>query len=210
MRTTTLLFIIMGSLSSRIAPAVGSYGPLAILVLMSFESVGAPFPSEVIQPFAGFLASSGKLGFFWAVAAGVAGNMIGSWIAYFVGLKGGRKLLLRYGRYVGIREKELTHTERWFERWGQITVFTCRLLPIARGFVSYPAGAAQMNLVRFSLYTFLGCVPWVFGLTYAGYLLSNNWQEVGTYLHYLTYAVILAIFAGAVYLFVRWRLRRTS
>ncbi|WP_273847258.1 DedA family protein [Rubrobacter calidifluminis] len=201
-------FLLVGSLTKQALSAVGVYGPVATFVLMIFESMGAPLPSEIIQPFAGFLAASGRMGFFWAVAAGVAGNMVGAWASYYIGLKGGRALVLRYGRFVGIRKKDLSRAEGWFERRGPATVCICRMLPLVRGFVSYPAGAARMSLARFSAYTFLGCVPWVAGLTYAGYALRNHWQEIDVYMHYLTYGVAAALVVIAGYLLSRWLLSR--
>ena len=200
--------LIVGSLTKRVLSAVGVYGPLATFALMIFESMGAPLPSEIIQPFAGFLSATGRMNFFWAVTAGVAGNMVGSWASYYIGLKGGRGAVIRYGRFVGIKKKDLTRAEGWFARRGAATVFICRMLPLVRGFVSYPAGAARMNLVKFSAYTFLGCVPWVAGLTYAGYALGNHWQEIDVYIHYLTYAVAGALVIIAGYLLSRWLMSR--
>jgi membrane protein DedA with SNARE-associated domain len=202
--------LLVGMLTKRALSAVGVYGPPAIFGLMVLESMGAPLPSEIIQPFAGFMSASGRMGFLWAVAAGVAGNMVGAWASYYIGLKGGRELVLRYGRYVGIRKKDLGRAEGWFERKGAGTVFVCRMLPLVRGFVSYPAGASRMNLAKFSVYTFLGCVPWVAGLTYAGRLLGNHWREIGSYMHYLSYAVILCVVLAVVYLLAQWLVKRRS
>jgi membrane protein DedA with SNARE-associated domain len=172
--------------------------------------MGILIPSEAISPFAGFLVSEGRMTLFGAVAAGVLGNLVGSWVAYFVGLWGGRELWVHYGRYVGVREHHLKVAERWFDKYGEFTVFVSRCLPVVRTFISFPAGTARMNFAKFSFYTFLGCVPWVFALTYVGYLLGENWDRVGSFLHYLDYAVALVFIVGAVYLFVRWRSFRSS
>src|SRR3954470_16558716 len=176
---------------------------------MMVESMGILIPSEATSPFAGYLVSIGKMGFFSAVAAGVLGNLVGSWIAYAIGLWGGRELWFRYGKYVGVRAHHLTVAEKWFDRYGELTVFISRCLPVVRTFISFPAGTARMNFAKFTIYTFLGCVPWVFALTYLGYLLGENWEEVGSYLHYLDYAVALALVVGVVYLFVRWHSSRS-
>jgi len=184
---------------------IGNYGVPAVFVLMLLESMGILIPSEATSPFAGYLVSIGKMGFFGAVAAGVLGNLVGSWVAYSIGLWGGREIWFRYGKYVGVRAHHLQTAEKWFDRYGELTVFISRCLPVVRTFISFPAGTARMNFAKFTLYTFLGCVPWVFGLTYLGYLLGENWETIGDYLHYLDYAVALALVAGAVYLLWRWR-----
>ena len=205
-----MLEAILQPLINWVTATIGDYGLFAVFGLMLLESMGIPIPSEAISPFAGYLASLGQISFFGAVAAGVLGNLIGSWIAYFIGLWGGRELWLRYGRFVGVRGHHLAVAEKWFDRYGEFTVFISRCLPVVRTFISFPAGTARMNFAKFTLYTFAGCVPWVFALTYFGYYLGENWDRVGSYLHYLDYAVVLALLVGAVYLFLRWRSSRSS
>jgi membrane protein DedA with SNARE-associated domain len=205
-----VLEAILRPLIEWVTATIGSYGVPAVFVLMLLESTGVLIPSEAISPFAGYLVSQGKMSLFWAVAAGVTGNLVGSWVAYLIGLFGGRELWFRYGRYVGIRPHHLSVAEKWFDRHGEVTVLVSRCLPVVRTFISFPAGTARMNPAKFTLYTTLGCVPWVFALTYAGYLLGANWERIGDVLHYLDYAVALAVLAGLVYLFVRWRSSRRS
>ena len=200
-----MLEAILQPLIDWVTTIIGDYGLFAVFGLMLLESTGVLIPSEAISPFAGYLVSQEKLTMFGAVSAGVLGNLAGSWIAYFVGLRGGRGLWLRYGRYLGVRAHHLALAEKWFARYGEPAVLVSRYLPVVRTFVSFPAGTARMNFARFSAYTFLGCVPWVLALTYLGYVLGENWEEVGSFLHYLDYAVALALVAGAAYLFVRWR-----
>jgi membrane protein DedA with SNARE-associated domain len=205
-----VLEAILQPLIDWVTATIGDYGLFAVFGLMVLESTGILIPSEAISPFAGYLVSQGKMSLFGAVVAGVSGNLVGSWIAYCIGLFGGRELWLRYGRYVGVRAHHLTIAEKWFDRYGELTVFVSRCLPVVRTFISFPAGTARMNFAKFTFYTFLGCVPWVFALTYLGYLLGANWERVGSFLHYLDYAVALAFMAGAIYLFVRWRSSRSS
>ena len=200
-----MLESILQPLVDWVTGTIGGYGVFAVFGLMTLESTGVLIPSEAIQPFAGYLVSAGRMGFLAAAAAGVAGNIAGSWIAYFIGLKGGREIWVRYGRYVGVREKHLYSAETWFEKYGELAVLVGRVLPAVRTFISFPAGIARMNFTKFTLYTLAGCVPWVFALTYLGYILGNNWGEVGSYLHYLDYAVALGLAAVAVHLFLRWR-----
>ena len=200
-----MLEAILQPLIVWVTETIGYYGLFAVFGLMLLESMGILIPSEAISPFAGYLVSQGRIGFFGAVSAGVLGNLAGSWIAYLIGLWGGRELWFHYGRYVGVREHHLILAEKWFDKYGEFTVFISRCLPVVRTFISFPAGTARMNFAKFTFYTFLGCVPWVFALTYLGYLLGENWEMIGDYLHYLDYAVTLGVLAGAVYLFLRWR-----
>jgi membrane protein DedA with SNARE-associated domain len=205
-----VLEAILQPLIDFVTATIGDYGLFAVFGLMLLESMGVLIPSEAISPFAGYLVSQERMSMFGATAAGVLGNLVGSWIAYFIGLWGGRELWVRYGRFVGVREHHLIMAEKWFDKYGEFTVFISRCLPGIRTFISFPAGIARMNFAKFTFYTFLGCVPWVFALTYLGYLLGENWDRVGSYLHYLDYAIALGVLAGAVYLFYRWRSVRSS
>ncbi len=204
-----MLESILKPLIDFVTHTIGAYGVFAVFGLMVLESMGVLIPSEAISPFAGYLVSQGKMSLLAAIAAGVAGNLIGSWIAYFIGLWGGREIWLRYGRFVGVREHHLNTAEKWFDKYGQLTVFISRCLPGVRTFISFPAGISRMNFPKFTFYTLLGCVPWVAALTYLGYVLAENWEEIGSYIHYLDYAVAAALVAGAVYLFWRWRSSRS-
>ena len=130
----------------------------------------------------------------------MAGNVVGSWIAYWIGLYGGRPFVDKYGKYVLMRHHHLDVAERWFDRWGAPTVFFSRMLPIVRTFISLPAGMARMPFWKFTLYTTLGCIPWVLMLGYVGVKLGENWEEIRTYLHYVDYLVA----AGLVVLVVWW------
>jgi membrane protein DedA with SNARE-associated domain len=204
-----VLEAILQPLIDLVTRTIGDYGVPAVFVLMLLESMGILIPSEAISPFAGYLVSLGRMSFLSAVSAGVLGNLVGSWVAYFIGLWGGRELWLRYGRYVGVRAHHLHLAEKWFDKYGEFTVFISRCLPVVRTFISFPAGTARMNLAKFTLYTLLGCIPWVSALTYFGYVLGEHWERIGDYLHYLDYAVAAAILGGAVYLLWRWRRSRS-
>src|SRR5215211_6152549 len=148
-----VLEAILHPLIEFVTGTIGSYGVPAVFVLMLLESMGILIPSEAISPFAGYLVSQEKMSMFGAVAAGVLGNLVGSWVAYFIGLWGGRELWLRYGRYVGVRGHHLGVAEKWFDRYGELTVFVSRCLPVVRTFISFPAGTARMNFSRFTFYT---------------------------------------------------------
>jgi membrane protein DedA with SNARE-associated domain len=137
--------------------------------------------------------------------AGVAGNLVGSWIAYAVGLYGGRPFIDKYGKYVLLRHHHVELAERWFAKYGPVAVFFSRVLPIVRTFISLPAGIAKMPFWKFTLYTVLGCLPWVFFLGWLGTRLGAHWENIRPYLHYADYAVVAALVAIVVWGVLKWR-----
>jgi membrane protein DedA with SNARE-associated domain len=147
---------------------------------------------------------------FGITVAGVLGNLFGSWIAYWVGLYGGRPFIDKYGRYVLLRHHHVELAERWFAKYGPLAVFFSRMLPIVRTFISLPAGIAKMPFWKFTLYTVLGCIPWVFFLGWLGTRLGAHWEDIRPYLHYADYAVVAALAAIVVYAVVRWRRGRRA
>lgn len=159
-----------------IVDVIGTYGYLAIFVLMTLESALIPIPSEVTMVFGGFLVARGDLDFVLVGLLGAFANLVGSWIAYYIGVVGGRPLVERWGKYVFLRAHELDRAEEWWARRGDMAVFVGRLLPVIRTFISLPAGIARMPLGKFTFYTFLGCLPWSFALAWAGLLLGENWE----------------------------------
>ena len=189
----------------------GRLGYAGVVVAMSIESAAIPIPSELILPFAGWSVSRGVAEpltaapwtYWGAVVAGVVGNTAGSLLSYAVGAFGGRPLLDRYGRYVLISAHDLETAERWFARWGDLTVLFSRMLPIVRTFISVPAGVARMPLWRFVLFSVVGAIPWVMLLVWAGMVLGDNWQDLKQQLRGLDYLVAAAIVL-AVGVFV-WR-----
>jgi len=186
---------------------IGQWGLPAVFVLMLLESACIPIPSEAIMPFAGFAVSQGHMSLLGIVVAGVVGNLCGSWISYGVGYYGGRPFVERYGRYVLLRMHHLVLAERFFARYGPITVFFARMVPIVCTFISLPAGFGRMPFWKFTLYTVLGSTIWVTLLGFAGEKLGSNWEKVQPLLHYLDYAVVVAIVALAVWAIVRRRRR---
>jgi membrane protein DedA with SNARE-associated domain len=197
---------LLDQLKEWIVRSVGTSGYIGIFVLMALESACIPIPSEVTMPVGGLLAAEGKLSFFWVGMIGALANVVGSWAAYFIGASGGRPLLLRYGRYLLIRNHDVYRADRWFDKHGEATVFFSRLLPVIRTFISLPAGVARMPFARFTFFTFVGCLPWSFALAYAGFILGKNWERILPYIEPITYGVAAAIVlvAGA------WLLRRAA
>ena len=186
---------------------IGSAGVVAVFVLMTLESACIPIPSEAIMLFAGFSVSKGELTLFGVVAAGVLGNLAGSWIAYAIGYYG-RVDLLEKNRLIHLSPKHLKWADDWFSRYGGATVFFSRMLPIVRTFISLPAGVARMPFWRFTVYTIAGCIPWVLTLALVGRSVGDNWEQWRQRLGYLDYAVLAAIVFGIAYLIVRrWRAR---
>ena len=154
---------------------------------MALESACLPVPSEAIMLFAGSSVAAGDLTLFGVVAAGVLGNLVGSWIAYAVGYYG-RIDLLEKNKLIHVNPKHLKWADDWFERYGDATVFFSRMLPIIRTFISLPAGVAKMPFWRFTVLTLLGCIPWVLMLALIGESVGDNWEEWRDHLHYLDYA----------------------
>jgi membrane protein DedA with SNARE-associated domain len=205
--------LVLASVTDKLADfatrVVGDLGLPGIFLLMVPESACIPIPSEATMLFAGFNVSEGKYSLVAAVAVGVAGNVIGSAIAYAVGYYGRLELLERH-RVFHIKPEHLALTERWFERWGSWAVFFSRMLPIVRTFISLPAGAARMPFGRFIALTIAGCVPWILALTLVGKAARDNWTSWKDHLHYVDYAVAVLIVLGVVYLAVRWWQRRRA
>jgi membrane protein DedA with SNARE-associated domain len=184
---------------------VEDYGYTAIFLLMLVESACIPFPSEVTMLVGGWYAADGRLDFFWVGAAGVLGNLVGSLLAYAIGRSTGRTLLERYGRYVFIRPHDIDRAEVWWERHGEAATFFSRLLPVIRTFISLPAGIARMPIGKFSLYTFLGVIPWTYGLAYVGVVVEDNWEAVLDYFNVPTLLIGAAIAIGVAVWFIRRR-----
>jgi len=190
-----------------VVEAMGLWG---VFVLMLLESACIPVPSEATMLFAGFNVSDGEYSLFAAVMVGSVANLVGSWLAYWVGYAGRVDIIEKHGHKVLIRKHHLEWADRWFERYGDATVFFSRMLPIIRTFISLPAGVARMPFWRFSILTFLGCVPWVLMLTFIGKEAGDNWESWKDSLHYFDYAVAATIVIGIIYLLIRRRRDRGS
>lgn len=182
---------------------VHDLGLAGVFVLMLLESACIPIPSEATMLFAGFNVHNGEYSLIAATLVGVAGNLVGSWIAYGVGYYGRGEVLEKHGKFLHVKPSDLQRADRWFERWGSWAVFFSRMLPVVRTFISLPAGAARMPFVRFTVLTVLGCLPWVFLLTFAGQQAGAHWKDWKDALHYVDYAMAALIVGGIAYLLVR-------
>jgi membrane protein DedA with SNARE-associated domain len=184
---------------------VGDLGLAGVFVLMFFESACIPIPSEATMLFAGFNVHKGEYSLVEVVLVGSLANLAGSWLAYAIGYYGRIDVLEKHGRKLHIKPEHLAWADRWFTRHGGATVFFARMLPIIRTFISLPAGVARMPFWRFSVLTFLGCLPWVFALTFIGDQAGSNWTKWKDSLHYVDYAVVALVVAGLAVLVVRRR-----
>ena len=200
----------MEALIGQMEHWVTTYGYAAIFLLMLAESACIPFPSEVTMLVGGWYAADGRLDFFLVGVAGVLGNLIGSWIAYAVGRATGRDLLDRYGKYVLIRSHDIDKAEVWWEKYGDAATFFSRLLPVIRTFISLPAGIARMPFGKFSLYTFLGCIPWTFALAWLGVIVEDNWERALDYFDVPTLIIGGLLVAAAAYWYLRRRRQKNA
>jgi membrane protein DedA with SNARE-associated domain len=199
-------------------------GYLGVAMWVAIESVIIPIPSELVLPFAGFLAASPLsieplTGARWSipllVVAATIGSLIGALIAYAIGYFGGRPVLIRWGRILRFTEDDLEKTERFFARWGAWASFLGRMVPVVRSLVSFGAGVGRMKLGPFILFTVLGSIPWNLALVLAGYLLGENWLAIGNFLKRYEYLVLGALVLVALaYLWFKfgrpWLARRRA
>jgi membrane protein DedA with SNARE-associated domain len=211
---------VLAVLGNWIQDQIAGNGYLAVFLLMLLGSACVPIPSEVVMAFGGALASEAfatnvlgdpgaRLGLATVIVVGVAASMVGSWIAWGAGYAGGRPLIDRFGRYLLLRPHEVDRAHDWFERHGEAAVFFARLIPLVRAFISLPAGVARMSFGRFTLYTFLGIVPWTVGLAIAGHALGQRWDEVERFIWPISIGVGVIGLAALVW-WIRRRLRRRA
>jgi membrane protein DedA with SNARE-associated domain len=200
-----ILASISETLFNEVAHFVREGGYPAIFGLMTPESAFIPIPSEATMLFAGFAvaepgASNAEhhLTLFGVVAAGVLGNLVGSWIAYWIGRAGRVELIERHGHWLHVKPSHIQTADRWFAKYGSAAVFFSRMLPIVRTFISLPAGVARMPFGRFTLFTVLGCIPWVLALALAGEALGSNWTDARRYFEYVDYVVVGLVVIGLV------------
>jgi membrane protein DedA with SNARE-associated domain len=202
---------ILALLVQFVTRVIDSGGYAGIVALMGIESACIPLPSEIIMPFAGYLVYLQHLNLFWTATAGAVGCNLGSFVAYWIGAKGGRPLVERYGRWVLMSHHDLDRMTYFFNRYGSITVLLGRLLPVVRTFIAFPAGIARMPQLRFHTYTFLGSWPWCLALAYAGMKLGQSWNDPHSSFHELFHrfhtVVIVLLLVGIVW-FIWSHLRR--
>ncbi|OGS22921.1 MAG: hypothetical protein A2252_07530 [Elusimicrobia bacterium RIFOXYA2_FULL_39_19] len=197
---------------------ISKTGYWGIVIAMGIESACIPLPSEIIMPFSGYLVATGRftsvygpwMALVYVSAAGAFGCVIGSIIAYVVGLRGGRPFLEKYGKYILISKHDMDNADRWFAKYGQMSAFISRMLPVIRTFISLPAGIGRVPFVKFVVYTFVGSFPWCFLLAYIGYEFGKRvntfieWElllkdKLGKWMHAVDAVIIIVILAGIVW-----------
>ena len=203
-----------GSIFSWIVSAISQAGYGGVALLMALESACIPLPSEVIMPFSGYLVSAGRFNLWAVTTVGALGCNLGSTAAYWIGARGGRSAVLRWGHYVLFSADELARLDRFFQKHGGAAVLIGRLLPGVRTFISLPAGISRMAFLRFQIYTFVGSWPWCFALAYVGMILGKQWDSNPTlqaFFRRFDWALLaVLVIGGGVFIWRRWRARRAA
>lgn len=195
----------IAQISLFIIHLIQTTGYMGIFVLMTLESALIPIPSEVTMPFAGFLANQGSLSFILVVLTGAFGNLVGSIIGYYIGYFLEENIIVslinKYGKFLLITEHDYTKATHWFKKYGNSVVFFSRLLPGVRTFISLPAGLSEMNIWKFSAYTFAGSLLWSGVLAYVGFYLGGKWKDLEpVYRKFELAIVVLAVLAVLFYI----------
>lgn len=184
---------------------------IGVFIAMVLESACLPIPSEIVMPLAGFVLCQDITSVIFMSLNGALANLIGSWIAYTIGRYYGEafvtKLMANYGKYLLIGKHEYGRAKEFFVKYGTQAVFFGRMLPVIRTFISLPAGIFSIDPLKFTLYTIIGSIPWNLALTYAGYILGENWYLIEKYLYYLDIAIITVLSASFIYLLLRPKLQ---
>lgn len=185
--------------------AVGSLGLAGIFVMMLADAALIPIPSEAIMLFAGFEVANGRFSLVAVVVAGVLGNLVGSWVSYAIGYYGRLGLVQEHGHGIlHVSPRLLARIDGWFERYGSLTVLFGRIIPLVRTYVSLPAGVGKVPIVRFTVLTIVGCIPWVLALALVGEAVKHNWRSWEHAIGYASYVVLVLVVLAIVYGIVRW------
>jgi membrane protein DedA with SNARE-associated domain len=194
---------ILSTLTNLIIHIISTLGYTGVGFLMALQTVAVPIPSEVILPFAGYLASLGRFSIFWIAIAGGLGSSVGSSVAYYIGYKGGRPLIEKYGKYILISHHDLDLTQKFFGNFGSLAVFVGQLLPIVRSFIGFAAGLAGENYKKFVTFVFIGSFLWSLLLAYIGEKLGQNWENLhGIFQKFDVFIVIVIVMVIALWV---WR-----
>lgn len=204
---------LIAKLGLFVISVISTLGYFGVMMLMAIESACIPLPSEVIMPFSGYLVHTGQFNLWLLAFMGALGCNLGSLVAYEIGYYGGRPLVERFGSYIFLNQHDLDLTDRFFARFGDVTVLISRMLPVVRTFIALPAGIARMPRLRFHIYTFVGSFPWCLGLAYLGMKAGEHWNYLGKYFHQFDKvigAIILTAIIGFVWSHWKNRVRATA
>jgi membrane protein DedA with SNARE-associated domain len=207
-----LLASISEVIVNETAHFIAEAGLPGVFLLMAISSMCIPIPGEVVMLFGGFVVAdpaaahaADEMTLVGLVLAGLAGTLVGSWVAYAIGRGGRLELFERHGDKFHMGPAQLEKADRWFQRRGDLAVMVGRVIPVVRAFISLPAGLSKMNFWRFSLFTLIGSIPFVLGLALAGEALGSEWHEARKVFEYLDYVIVIAIVVGIVVLLMRRR-----
>ena len=199
----------MGDIGAWVLDVIAALGYVGLALLLVAENLFPPIPSEVVLPLAGFLVGRGDLGFWQALLAATSGSVAGALILYALGRYGGRRLVLRYGRFLRVDEDSLDRADGWFRRYGDWVVLFARVVPFARSVVSIPAGTMKMPAIRFTVMTALGSFAWNTLLIGAGVILGANWQQVEAWIGSYSNVVLVVTAVAIAVLLVLRQLRKS-
>lgn len=200
----------MGDIAAWVLDVIAALGYVGLALLLVAENLFPPIPSEVVLPLAGFLVGRGDLAFLGALLSSTFGSVAGALFLYALGRYGGRKLVLRYGRFLRVDEKSLDRADAWFRRYGDWVVLFARVVPFARSIVSIPAGTMNMPVVRFVALTAIGSCAWNALLIGAGVILGANWQRVETWVGSYSNTVLIVVAAAVAIVLLLRQLRRVT
>lgn len=197
-----MLHDLLATLAGFVIFVISAMGYPGIVLLMAIESACIPLPSEIIMPFAGYLAYTGEFNLLMAATMGAIGCNLGSVVAYSAAYHGGRPFINRWGRWLLISPRDVDRAERFFARYGSITIFIGRLLPVVRTFIAVPAGLARMPLLKFHVYTFVGSWLWCYALAYVGYALGEAWNtdpRLRAFLHQFDVVIVAVLLSLGIW-----------
>lgn len=200
----SVVFEIIEPILDFVTFVISNLGYPGVIFLMILDSAMIPIPSEIILVFSGYLVTTGTFEPISVILAGSFGNVVGSIMTYYFGLKFGRLFVLRFGKYFFIKENHLEYTEKLFQKYGDKISFLGRLLPAIRTYISLPCGIAKINLFKYSIYTFFGSLIWNTMFTYIGIQLGSNWKDIDNYSIYLEIVSVCVIVA-----FIIWFITKT-
>ncbi len=190
---------------NSIVSTVGDLGYIGIIIMMFLESSFFPFPSEVVMIPAGYLSSIGEMNIYAAIGSGIFGAILGALFNYYLAMRLGREIVLKYGKYFFMNEKKLLAIETFFIKYGSISTFTGRLIPGLRQYISLPAGLGKMNIRLFTFYTALGAGLWVVILALLGYFIGKNQELIQQYLHIITLLLVASILLISIFFYLKSR-----
>jgi membrane protein DedA with SNARE-associated domain len=189
-------------LAQYVTGFIESTGYITVFIAMVMESMVFPIPSEAVMPFAGFLVAEGKFTFISVILISTFGSIVGSLLSFAIGYYGEKAIIHKYGKFLLLDNEELEATENFFKRYGEITILISRFIPVVRHLISIPAGFAEMNVIKFTIFTIIGAGLWNSFLAYSGFYLKSNWEIMMQYskiIDIIVLVILLCLFSYYIY-----------